>query len=202
MSRYNVAEWVPGPLVKTEPGSRVPSGVVCHSAVGYQGGLMSVLNGTRRASWHFSVLQDGTVWQHYDTLEVAWHAQGANATCVGIEHEGGYQPADEPLTPAQLAASVKLVRWLAQEHGFGLVRKQTLWEHNDWWQTSCPSGRIPWDAYTEEDTVSEKEAAELREQNAILTAGLREAHLFIKEMWQQLGNLVVNADKVLDPWEP
>ena len=162
MSRYPAAIWMPGPDWKTEPGSRVPSGVVHHSAVGYRAGLLSVLHGTRRASWHFSVLQDGTVWQHYDTTQIAWHAQGANPKCVGCEHEGGFSPANEPLTPAQLAASIDLTRWLGHEHNFRLQRAggpgQTLWEHNDWWPaTSCPSGRIPWARYTEEDDMADEQ---------------------------------------------
>lgn len=129
-------------------------GVVCHSMVGYLGGAMTELdNLLRRASWHFSVLQNGVVLQHYDSAAVTWHcgSEQGNGRLIGIEHEGGFDPVDEPLTDAQRNASVALVHWLAGEHGFPLVRGAGLFEHNEVAPptdaTNCPSHRIPWDAY-------------------------------------------------------
>jgi hypothetical protein len=120
--------------------------------VGTYAGALTRLDGNGpndQASWHYSVLQDGTVVQHYSDTVQCWHTGTArNNDLIGIEHEGGYNPVDEPLTPAQLAASVSLVHALAAKHGFPLTLRVGLWEHN-WtgYQTSCPSGRIPWAAY-------------------------------------------------------
>lgn len=110
-----------------------------------------MLDGLTPSSWHFSVLYDGTVEQHYDTEVQCWHAQAANAFAIGIEHEGGYDPENEPQQAAQLTASVALVRWLGETHGFPLQRdepERTLYEHNEFYRKPCPSGRIPWQEYT------------------------------------------------------
>jgi len=87
---------------------------------------------------------------------------------AGIEHEGGGPRWEgdtgnfgEPLTPTQLTASLALVRWLGRECGFPLVRVTTLFEHNELSATLCPSGRIPWQLYTEEDPMTEEERQRL-----------------------------------------
>lgn len=138
-------------------------GEVKHSAVGSWAGMQSVLDGPVQSSWHFSVLQDGRVFQHYALSTHCWHGndtdsdQGvrANLDLIGIEHEGG-APGNlsEPLTEAQLAATVAVSRWAAEQYGFarfGRFPEQwdcwTLAEHNQVGNTptACPSGRIPWD---------------------------------------------------------
>ena len=155
--RYPNAIQRPGPASKTGYDgltSNACRGVVCHSMVGsYTSAMGELDNLARRASWCFSVLQSGSVIQHYDSAAVTWHADSkrANGLYIGIEHEGGLSPFSEPLTPAQAQASVELVRWLAQGHGFPLVRKVALWEHREMASTACPSGRIPWHLYTEEE---------------------------------------------------
>lgn len=130
-------------------------GVVCHSMVGGYMGAMARLFSPDRASWHFSIRKTGECVQHYRTGEITWHAGSPrwNKQLIGIEHEGGAPGNEsEPLTPAQLVASVTLVRWLARECGFPLIRRVGLWEHNELSGTQCPSGRIPWTpAYTSEE---------------------------------------------------
>lgn len=149
-----------GPQWKVNGGLNKCQGVVLHSMVGsYPAALGELDNPLRKASWTYSVLKDGRVFWHYPDTAQTWHAGSAfNNFCIGIEHEGGLDPYDEPLTPEQLAASVKLVRWLSIAHQFPLVRRKGLWEHNEvsGQPTACPSGRIPWAAYTgqpEEDDV-------------------------------------------------
>lgn len=159
--RYPGSSWYPGPLDKqgyTGLAVNECRGVICHSMVGSAASALARLEGPDRASWHFSVLQNGTVLQHYESNAVTWHAGSMrwNGRLIGIEHEGGAEPnVSEPLTLSQLTASVLLVRWLSQTHGFALTRDitlgRTLYEHNDVYQTACPSGRIPWDRYIEED---------------------------------------------------
>jgi N-acetyl-anhydromuramyl-L-alanine amidase AmpD len=117
---------------------------------GAYGGALTVLTGNSQASWHFSVLKDGRVIQHYPTTAACWHAGGpvANNKFIGIEHEGRV---GEALTPEQLASSVGLVRWIAQEEGWLMARHVTMFEHNEVYNTACPSGRIPWEAYVPDD---------------------------------------------------
>lgn len=171
MSFYPHAIWSPGPIDKQGyPGLAVNArrGVICHSMVGAYVHAKARLDSADRASWHFSVLKDGTVHQHYDTMAVTWHAgvKQINGIFVGIEHEGGgYFPNgepnfSEPLTAAQLEASIALVTYLADEGGYDLVRDDPgrgLHEHNEYYATACPSGRIPWEEYT----VTAKDKAEV-----------------------------------------
>ena len=158
---YPLAVQAPGPSDKQGyPGLAVNAakGVICHSMVGSYPNAYARLIGPDRASWQFSVRKDGMVLQHYPSLAVAWHAGSRewNGRLIGIEHEGG-GPADygEPLTPEQLQASVKLVRWLSAAHNFPLVRAAGLYEHNEVYATACPSGRIPWGHYMEDDVTQQ-----------------------------------------------
>ena len=124
MAKYPNAIWRPGPVSKQGYDAltiNFVKGVVCHSMVGYFAGAMAELDKLeRRASWHFSVLQDGRVFQHYDTLAITWHCGSVywNARLIGIEHEGGFAPHNEPFIAVQEDSSVKLVKWLSATHGF------------------------------------------------------------------------------------
>lgn len=140
----------PGPAWKVNGVVNRSEGVVLHSMEGAYGGALTVLTGNSQASWHFSVLKDGRVIQHYPTDSACWHAGGpaANNKFIGIEHEGRV---GEPLTPEQLASSVGLVRWIAQEEGWQMARHVTMFEHNEVYNTACPSGRIPWESYVTND---------------------------------------------------
>ncbi len=120
------------------------AGIVNHSAEGYFGtGNPSSVMRARGNSWHFTVLKNGKVWQHYPLEAMCWHAGSkANYRYIGIEHEG---KAGEALTSAQLAATIKLNAAIARNRGWISVRRGvTGFQHNDFMATSCPSGRIPW----------------------------------------------------------
>jgi len=163
MSWYPQAVIEAGPTAKQQAGTNPAAGVVLHSAVGFKSGLLQELRrptSERTAAWHFSVLQDGTVLQHYPLTAVLWHCSDGpsdkdgvdgNGTLIGIEHEGGFDPTNEPLTPAQRSASVALVLWIAGVGGWTPSRttNKTLFEHKEIADkpTECPSGRIPWPAY-------------------------------------------------------
>lgn len=153
---YPKAKRVDGPAHKTS-GSMVPKAVMGHSMVGFKSGAHDVLFDRGRvyeASWHFSVYYDGAVEQHYSITTRTWHGHGANPFAIGVEHEGGYSPENEPLRPAQLAASIELFKWIAKQGGFELIRNgdafpsETLLEHNQYANKPCPSNRIPWAEYT------------------------------------------------------
>ncbi|MCR4341716.1 MAG: N-acetylmuramoyl-L-alanine amidase [Gemmatimonadaceae bacterium] len=166
MAVFPGGTWRPGPRSKQSyPGIVLNKavGVILHSMVGSFASAMARLDSADRASWQFSVCQDGRVYQHYDSLAVTWHAgsQVWNGRLIGIEHEGGAPGNEsEPLTDAQKAASVALVRWLAKTHGFPLVRYDghsgALFEHNQVYATACPSGRISWAEYVEEPMTAEE----------------------------------------------
>lgn len=156
-------------------------GVVCHSMVGSYAEAKARLDSQDRASWHFSVLKNGTVIQHYQSDAVTWHAgtAQANQRYIGIEHEGGADtPAtvSEPLTTAQREASTALVRWLALQHGFPRVRRVGLWAHNELWGTACPSQRIPWAEYEEGDELSSPEYDALFQRDEDIKAVLKQVN--------------------------
>jgi hypothetical protein len=158
------------PSGKQNGGINTCRGVVMHSMVGSLAPAMGELdNPERRASWHYSVCQNGDVYCHADDEVQTWHAGSArNNDLIGIEHEGGLNPYDEPLTPAQLAASVALVCWLAQAHGFSTKPREGMFEHN--WvsgaPTACPSHRVPFEAYQGGDEMTAQEQAAFDELTA------------------------------------
>jgi hypothetical protein len=45
---------------------------------------------------------------------------------------------------------VRVLKWVReQEQWSAVARGETLFEHNEFMATACPSGRIPWDALIE-----------------------------------------------------
>ncbi|HEY4685590.1 MAG TPA: peptidoglycan recognition family protein [Dehalococcoidia bacterium] len=118
-------------------------GAVVHSAEGYFGPAMDILDGPKPVSWHFFVTGHGQLFQHYPLEAVTWHAGlEANLRYVGIECEG---VAGSPLGDSQLRALQALLLWLKATRGWpSLSRGVTLFEHNEFMATACPSGRIPW----------------------------------------------------------
>ena len=150
MSTYGEADWVPAPANKQGysgyPSPQPKKGVVLHDMDGWQAGAYSrLMDANERASWQYSVYQDGIIEAHYDDQAVCWHCGNiiGNRDYIGIEHEGR---APDELTKAQYQATLGLVRYLFREHGWGAPeRRVNLWEHRELSQTSCPSGRIPWD---------------------------------------------------------
>lgn len=71
-------------------------------------------NGPGKASSHFFIALNGTVFQYQDT---AYRAEGdldGNDATISIEHEGRVGP----MTTAQREASIRLSAWLWETHGF------------------------------------------------------------------------------------
>ena len=65
-------------------------------------------------SAHFMVDRDGTVYRLMPENFMARHVIGLNHCAIGIENVGG--TGDHPLTPAQLAANIELVRYLTAKY--------------------------------------------------------------------------------------
>ena len=66
---------------------------------------------TLNVASQFLVGRDGTVWRLMLETNFARHAIGYNHCAIGIENVGGYN-GDEDLTEAQLAANVRLIKYL------------------------------------------------------------------------------------------
>jgi hypothetical protein len=160
--RYPEAIWYPDPTPNAYSGVNPAAGVILHSAEGYRNGLWLGIENPG-VSWHFSILYDGSVWQHHPLTSRVWHAgsEWGNENLIGIEHEG---VVGEPLTPMQLKSSVALTRWIARQGGWRMERGKTLFEHREVSSTTCPNGRIPWDAYVEEDEVNTRDLTQREEQ--------------------------------------
>lgn len=85
-------------------------GIVIHWTEGHEAGNVPTLDGPV-VDCHFYVTKAGRVFQFLDPSSQAWHARRtANATCLGIEHEGF----GEAWTEVQLDASAKLAAWLCR----------------------------------------------------------------------------------------
>lgn len=151
MSRYPAAIWRESPKHGYNHGTNdahLGQGICAHSMEGSLAAAFGRLDGPDEASWHFSVAKDGRIFQHVDTMNIAWAngSEEANSRFWSIEHEG---VAGEALTPLQEAATTELMRWLLTTYHLLPVLEQTLREHRDMTlfeasPTACPSGRIPW----------------------------------------------------------
>jgi N-acetylmuramoyl-L-alanine amidase len=65
---------------------------------------------------HFVIDKDGTIYQLVSLDTICRHTVGLNYTAIGIEHVG--MSASEILhDPAQMAASLRLTRWLMARYG-------------------------------------------------------------------------------------
>jgi len=68
---------------------------------------------------HFVIDKDGTIYQLVSLTTMCRHTVGLNYTAIGIEHVG--MSASEILhDPAQMAASLRLTRWLMARYGIQL----------------------------------------------------------------------------------
>lgn len=202
---YPLAVSHPGPTWKTYSGVNARLGAVLHSA---EGSLAGLLNGIDSGpySWHFSVSKDGRVFAHYPLESMCWHSgSGAgNRETIGIEHEGR---AGEPLTEAQVQASVALCRWLRDVCNWQTLEGR-LFEHNQFSTTQCPSGRIPWYRYTEGDAprnaefvIPEEDEVQVTEieQGETIAIGERIFHTFGKVISDDDGR---RMQRVVQPSPP
>jgi len=67
-------------------------------------------------SAHFLIDRDGTIYQLMDDNFMARHVIGLNYYAIGVENVGGKDNKEEDLTPKQVAANVKLVRYLKHKY--------------------------------------------------------------------------------------
>jgi beta-N-acetylhexosaminidase len=68
---------------------------------------------------HFVIDRDGTIYQLVALSIMCRHTVGLNYTAIGIEHVGS-SDADVLENPRQMAASLRLTRWLRCRYGIGV----------------------------------------------------------------------------------
>jgi hypothetical protein len=95
--------------------------IVLHTTAGsYEGAVSWFQNPDANVSAHYVVRdEDGHVTRMVDPEDVAWHAAPYNGNSVGIEHE--WYPDQGPVSRTAMAASARLVRYLASEYDVPLV---------------------------------------------------------------------------------
>lgn len=147
MARYQGSIWRPTTKFGYPSATTHTKGVkrvIIHSAEGYRSAMFGVLDGSRQASWHFSMMQNGEVYQHINTSNIAWTAGSfeANDGSIQFEEEG---KKGEALTSPQYVSTIALLDWVFEGYNIGEPNRSTnLREHNEFSDTSCPSNRIPW----------------------------------------------------------
>ena len=171
---FDWARREPGPLDKVYSDRCRNVGMIPHSMEGRYSDARSRLFSTQRdgvtgrytefaaASWTGSLLNDGTLIQHYSVFASCW-ASGArfpNTSFPAFECEGR---AGSPLNAAQVDTLRGVKSELSAHFGWKPRRPTTptdttasLYEHNEctrWGAraTACPSGRIPWASIMEDE---------------------------------------------------
>ncbi len=72
--------------------------------------------GLVNVSAHFLIQRDGTINQLMPDNWMARHTIGLNYSAIGIENIGGARNKAEDLTPAQVVANIKLIKYLKQKY--------------------------------------------------------------------------------------
>lgn len=166
-----MTEAVPLPTVykSSREGAAVELLVLHYTGTRTAQDALDILSGKtgREVSAHYTVDEDGTVYQHVDEAEKAWHAgvshwrgvDGVNANSIGIEivnpgHEFGYRafPKSQMLAVAELAQGVIARHGIAPRNVIGHSdvapgRKEDPGELFDWpWLAAQGVGL--WPAFT------------------------------------------------------
>ncbi|MGW0238936.1 N-acetylmuramoyl-L-alanine amidase, partial [Streptomyces sp. NPDC002996] len=129
---YGPAHWVPAHPNNYEPGraARIDKVVVHVTQGSYAGAISWFQNGTSEASSHYVIRSsDGDVTQMVRDVDTAYHARSANASSIGIEHEG-WVTDPSWFTDAMYRSSAALTRHLCDRHGIPKTRANIL-GHNE-----------------------------------------------------------------------
>ena len=127
MARCPFASWTPLPENWSQP-RIAPTQIILHSAVSKASSLYDYFSkpGVVLES-HFYIDQDGRIEQMLDTEVRADANYWANPRAVSIETWDNGDPDRIVWNPAQLAALVRLVRWLSDTHSIPL-RSCPAWD--------------------------------------------------------------------------
>ena len=94
----------------------------------------------REASAHYQVCYDGTISQHVNDWDTAWHAgdANANANSIGIEHANSWG-IDGPITEATLDNGAHLVAAICKHYSLGRPAwGVNVFPHQYFYATACP----------------------------------------------------------------
>jgi hypothetical protein len=113
-AKPRIKQFIESPNHSSRNGGRIDK-IVLHCT---EGSLESTLRefqnaGGRQVSAHYVVGRNGDIYQMVRDSDRANHCMGANESSIGIEHVGSET---DPLTAAQAAASVALIRWLLEQY--------------------------------------------------------------------------------------
>lgn len=126
--------------------------IVIHVTEGSASSVRSWFNANAaQVSAHYMVCMDGTIDQFVSEDDQAWHAGrvdhptaplvierphiNPNAYSIGIEHEG---TGTQPLTAAQRAASVELIRDICTRRNIPIDRTHVVGHHEVYSLKTCP----------------------------------------------------------------
>ncbi len=120
------------PLVLSQPSPNYTVGrsqgidrIVLHTTEGSGKGALSWLtNPTSKASAHYLILEDGTIYNLVSPQDTAWHCRGYNEESIGIEYAGSYQ---KNLNESQINAGTSLLHYLMQIYG---LDKKDIFPHS------------------------------------------------------------------------
>ncbi len=122
-------------------GAKIEFVVVHHNAGALSAQAIYELWMTQRsASAHYQVDIKGTVSQHVNDWDTAWHAgdQWANERSIGIEHANGSGESG-PLTAATLDNGAHLVAAICIQYGLGRPQwMSNVFPHKNFYSTACP----------------------------------------------------------------
>ncbi|WTL23879.1 N-acetylmuramoyl-L-alanine amidase [Streptomyces sp. NBC_01498] len=121
---YPAALWVPASTSNYQAGrTSAINKVVIHVTQGsYAGSISWFQNPASQVSAHYVIRSsDGQVTQTVRDANTAWHARSANASSIGIEHEG-YVADPSWFTDSMYRSSAALTRHLTSKYGIPRTR--------------------------------------------------------------------------------
>ena len=109
-----IKQFIQSPNFSSRNGERIRR-IILHYTTGskVEGTIAHFQNPQSQVSAHYVIARNGDIYQMVRDADKAWHARGANADSIGIEHSAAV---GEQLTAPQGAASVSLLRWLLGEY--------------------------------------------------------------------------------------
>ncbi|MBD0417887.1 N-acetylmuramoyl-L-alanine amidase, partial [Streptomyces sp. TRM S81-3] len=129
---YGPAHWVPAHPNNYQAGrsARIDKVVIHVTQGSYAGSISWFQNGSAGVSAHYVIRSsDGDVTQTVRDADTAYHVRSANASALGIEHEG-YVDNASWFTDAMYRSSAALTRHLCDRHGIPKDRAHIL-GHNE-----------------------------------------------------------------------
>ncbi|MCF6097104.1 N-acetylmuramoyl-L-alanine amidase [Thermovorax subterraneus] len=197
-------KWTPSPnFTKGRNGKKIIA-IVDHITAGYMPGCLNWLcNPRAKASAHYLVTRDGSIYQLVKDENTAWHAgnvkkpswklyDGSNPNyyTIGIEHEGFPH---EGLTEAQYQASLMLHRFLVKRFEIPIDEEHIIGHHkiDGVRKANCPGPKFPWDRLFndlgkgEEDVVRIKVLFDGREMDGFIKDG--KAYVEVRKLCEALG---------------